>query len=208
MHEALAYDFDELKPESTLVTLRWEKVAVPFRVAVDQQQTLQNVRAQFRDLPQYTESWNDAAQYCATNKTNLDEALKWADRSIKMEERFDNVTTKMSLLEGLNRPTEAAAARSHAMELGNAQQLYFFARQLQQENKQPEALDVFRLAAKRFPEHWLGHLASARLHSAAGDFPNAIKEVKAAQAGDINPQQKQNVENLLHRLEAKQDINR
>src|SRR5437764_14806375 len=125
MHEALAYDFDELKPESTLVTLRWEKVAVPFRVAVDQQQTLQNVRAQFRDLPQYTwESWNDAAQYCATNKTNLDEALKCADRSIKMKERFHKVTTNMSLLEGLNRPTEAAAARSRAMELGNAQQLY------------------------------------------------------------------------------------
>src|SRR5690349_14132716 len=33
-HEALTYDFDDVKPDSTLVTLRWEKVAVPFRVTV------------------------------------------------------------------------------------------------------------------------------------------------------------------------------
>jgi hypothetical protein len=32
-HEALAYDFDDVKDDSTLVTLRWEKIAVPFRVA-------------------------------------------------------------------------------------------------------------------------------------------------------------------------------
>ena len=30
-HEALTYDFDDLGPDSTVVTLRWEKLAVPFR---------------------------------------------------------------------------------------------------------------------------------------------------------------------------------
>ncbi|MFZ0952012.1 MAG: DUF2911 domain-containing protein, partial [Candidatus Sulfotelmatobacter sp.] len=34
LHDALTYDFDDLKPDSTVVTLRWEKVAVPFKVAV------------------------------------------------------------------------------------------------------------------------------------------------------------------------------
>src|SRR5438270_2408635 len=31
-HEALTYDFDDLQPNSAGVTLRWEKVAVPFKV--------------------------------------------------------------------------------------------------------------------------------------------------------------------------------
>jgi Protein of unknown function (DUF2911) len=33
-HEALTYDFDSVKPDSALVTLRWEKLAVPFKVDV------------------------------------------------------------------------------------------------------------------------------------------------------------------------------
>jgi hypothetical protein len=33
-HDALAYDFDEVKPDSAVVTMRWDKVAVPFRVEV------------------------------------------------------------------------------------------------------------------------------------------------------------------------------
>ena len=32
-HDALAYDFDDVKPDSAVVTMRWDKVAVPFKVA-------------------------------------------------------------------------------------------------------------------------------------------------------------------------------
>src|SRR5437588_12597803 len=35
LHEALAYDFDDVKPDSATVTLRWEKLAVPFKVGVN-----------------------------------------------------------------------------------------------------------------------------------------------------------------------------
>jgi hypothetical protein len=35
MHNALTYDFDEVKPDSAVVELEWEKVAVPFKVAVN-----------------------------------------------------------------------------------------------------------------------------------------------------------------------------
>ena len=32
MHDALAYDFDDVKADSAVVTMRWDKVAVPFKV--------------------------------------------------------------------------------------------------------------------------------------------------------------------------------
>src|SRR3954469_15262807 len=33
--EALEYEFEDLKPDSVTITMKWEKVAVPFRVSVD-----------------------------------------------------------------------------------------------------------------------------------------------------------------------------
>src|ERR1700694_4775867 len=35
LEEALAYTFEELKPDSTAATLRWEKLAVPFHISAD-----------------------------------------------------------------------------------------------------------------------------------------------------------------------------
>jgi tetratricopeptide (TPR) repeat protein len=208
-HEALTYDFDEVKPDSTLVTLKWEKVAVPVRISVDNKQiVLSKVRNQLRDLAQYTwMSWDDAANYCLDNKLDFEQGLQWADKSIQNEERFENVMTKSGLLKAMNRTEDAAKSRNHAFELANAFQLYFYGRQLQAQNQKPEAIEVFRVTAKRFPEHWVGHLALARVSSASGDFPNAIKEVKAAQAAGVVDQQKKNVDHLLERLEAKEDIN-
>ena len=165
--EALTYDFDDLKADSVLVMLRWEKAAVPFRVAVSQETTLGDIRAQFRNLPQYTwESWNDAAQYCLNAKINFDEALKWTDKSIQLEERFDNLMTRAGVLEALNRGGEATAARNRAIETANPTQLYFYGRQLQAQKKATEALDVFRVTGKRSPENWVGHMAKARVNAA------------------------------------------
>ena len=208
-HEALTYDFDDVKPDSAVVTLRWEKLAVPFRVSTDEKEiTLESLRTQLRGGVQYTwEGWAEAADYCLTSKTDLDEGLRWADRSIAVEERFDNVMLKSQLLDALHRDTEATAAKTHALELANVTQLYFFARQLQAQKQPAQAMDVFRQVARRYPEHWLGHMAVARLSSSTGDYTKAIQEIKIVQGLGVPEQQKANLEALLRRLEAQQDIN-
>jgi Protein of unknown function (DUF2911) len=207
MHEALTYDFDDVKPDSAVVMLRWEKLAVPFTVKADDGATLSNVRNQLRNSAQYTwEGWDDAATWCADSKVNLDDGLKWSDRSIQMEERFENLMTKARILDELKRTTDSASARSRAMEIGNAQQVYFYGRQLQQSKKKAEAIAVYRSVAKRFPEHWLGHLAKARVAVADGDFPAALKEAAAAQAGAPEVQ-KVPLDGLKKRIEGKEDIN-
>src|SRR3954462_7522348 len=49
MKEALEFEFEDLKPNSTAVTLKWEKLGIPFTVSVnDADQTLQNIRAQLK----------------------------------------------------------------------------------------------------------------------------------------------------------------
>jgi tetratricopeptide (TPR) repeat protein len=208
MHEALAYDFDDVKNDSASVTLRWEKLAVPFHVAVAKEVTLQKIRNQLRDLAQYHwQGWEEAAAYCLQEKINLDEALKWSDHSIQIEERFDNLMTKGGVLEALNRASDATAVRTRAMELGNASQVYFYGRQLQTQKQKAQAISVYRTVAKRFPQHWLGHMAQARAFVADGDFAAAIKEVKAAQSAGVPEAQKANMETLIKRLENKEDIN-
>src|SRR3954470_15605312 len=74
MEEALEYEFEDLKPESVTVTLKWEKLAVPFKIAATDDATLANIRGQMRGRAQYEwDSANQAANYCLTKKVNLDE---------------------------------------------------------------------------------------------------------------------------------------
>jgi len=210
LHDALAYDFDDLKPDSAVVTLRWEKVAVPFKVEVKVNDIVEaSIHRQIRGLNQYYwEGWDDAAGYLLANKINLDEALKDEDLSIQAEERFDNLLNKSRILETMGRKDAATEFRNKALEKGNALQLYFYGRQLQREKKQEEAFAVYRSNAKKFPDYWTSHLGLARVYSGQGDFDNAVKEVQTALTGVPDDANKSNLQNYVKRLQSKDDINR
>lgn len=209
MREALGYDFDDVTPNSAVVTMRWEKLAVPFKVEVNTNEIVaQNLHLQLRGLAQYTwDGWNDAATYFLTNKYNLEEALKYEDRSIGVEERYDNLMNKSRILEALNRKEEAAVARNKALGLASIVQLHTYGRQLQLAGKQDEAFAVFRNNIKKDPNHWLVRTEAARLDVAKGDYDGATKEMKLALAAAPD-QAKSTLEGLVKRLEAKQDINK
>jgi len=209
IHDALAYDFDEVKPDSAVVTMRWDKVAVPFKVEVKVNELVTaSIHKQLHGLNQYYwEGWDDAAGYFLANKINLDEALKDEDLSIQAEERYDNVMNKSHILDAMGRKQDADVARNKALGMANALQLYVYARGLQGEKKQDEAIVVYRSNAKKFPDFWTSHLGMARVYSAQGDFDNAVKEVKLSLTGapDAN---KNALEGYVKRLQAKDDINR
>src|SRR6202140_1661833 len=208
-HDALAYDFDELKPDSTVVTMRWDKVAVPFKVQVKVNDLVTaSIHRQLHGFNQYYwEGWDDAAGYFLANKINLDEALKDEDQSIQAEERYDNLIKKSKILEARGGKQDAEGFRRQALNQANALQLYIYGRQLQGDKKQDEALAIYRSNAKKFPDYWTTHLGMARVYSAQGDFDNAVKELKMSLTGapDAN---KNALEGYVKRLQAKEDINR
>jgi Protein of unknown function (DUF2911) len=209
MKEALAYEVDDVTPNSAVISLRWEKLAVPFKVEVNTTEIVaQNLHSQMRGLAQYTwDGWNDAATYFLTNKYNLEEALKYEDRSIGVEERYDNLMNKSRILDALNRKDEATVARNKALGMASITQLHTYGRQLQLAGKQDEAFAVFRNNIKKDPNHWLVRTEAARLAVAKGDYDGATKEMKLALAAAPDPA-KPTVEGLVKRLEAKQDINK
>jgi tetratricopeptide (TPR) repeat protein len=208
MHNALTYDFDQLQPDSALVVMEWEKVAVPFKVGVDVHDVVQaSLKKQLRNLSQYTWiSWDDAANYLLAEKIAYDDALKFADKSIETEDRYDNEMTKSQVLTALNRKDDAGTAEKKALALANPLQVHLYARQLQGQKRADEAYAIFRDNAKKHPDMWFTHTGLARVYSGQGKFDDAAKEMKVAME-KAPDNQKAYLDGLVRKLESKQDIN-
>jgi tetratricopeptide (TPR) repeat protein len=208
MHDALNYEFDELQPNSAVVALEWEKIAVPFKVLVNVHDVVQaSLKKQLRNLSQYTwMSWDDAANYLLAEKISLDQALAYANKSIETEDRYDNEMTKSKILAALNRKDEAATAQKKALDMASPLQIHMFARQLQAEKHNEEAFAIFRENAKKHPDVWFVHTGLARVYSSQGKFDDAVKEMKMAVAAAPDSQ-KSYLDGMTSQLEAKQDIN-
>lgn len=207
-HEALTYDFDEITPNSTTAVLKWEKLAVPFKVEVNTSDIVQrSLKVQMRGIQQYTwVAWDDAAVYLLDNKGSLEDALKYVNNSIQVEERFENLMNKARALDGLGRKAEAETARAKAMENGNANQLHGYGRQLQGQKQQEKAFEIFKINIRKNPNHWTAHNELARMASAKGDFATAVREMKTA--ADSAPDVIKNaLQPIIKRLENKEDIN-
>jgi Protein of unknown function (DUF2911) len=209
MHEALTYDFDSVTPDAATVTLRWDRVAVPFKVAVDQKQVVPaKLKAQIRGWQRYTwEGWDEASQTLLALKVDLPDALTYADESIKAEKRFETLMMKADVLEAMDRKGEAAPLRAEAVAAANAIQLNSYGRQLQRAGKQDEAFAVFEMNAKRYPGHFVVHYEQSRMLVAKGDYDSAMKEMQIALAS-ADQTFKPFLAGLVKRLQAKEDINK
>ena len=207
--EALTYTFEDVKPDSTAATLRWEKLAVPFHISVDvKAAVLRSIKNELRSVGGFTwAGYDEAAQWCLDNNYNLEEALKWEDTSISNEDRFENWETKSRILDAMNKKDEAAKAFSTAMDRATAIQLYAYARGLQRSGNAKRAFELYPLVSKKDANHWTSHLAQARISSNGGDFQAAAKEMTMAinTAPDAT---KPFLQPLLKRLENKDDINK
>jgi len=209
MEEALAYEIDQPTENSAIITMRWEKVSVPFKVGVDVNNIVDaSLKAQMRGLPQYTwDGWDDAANYLLAHKVNLDEALDFSNRSIGSEPRYENYNTKSQILEAMGKKDEAKVAHDKAIEIATPIQLHQYAFALKGQKKDAEAYAVWKKNFQQHPDMWFTHSGMARVYSAQGDFDNAVKEMKLAEAA-APEQNKVFIETAIKRLEAKDDINK
>jgi Protein of unknown function (DUF2911) len=206
--EALEYSFDDPKPDSVAVTLRWEKLAVPFKVSVDTNAiVLRSIKNQLRNTGGFTwAGYDEAANWLLDTNSNLDQAMKWEDQSIQNEERFENLLGKSQILEAQGKKEEAAALKTKAFEVASGIQLHSYGRGLQIQKKQDEGFAVFKINVKKHPNEWYSHGELARMASARGDFETASKEMKLAlvTAPDVA---KPGIQRMIARLDKKEDIN-
>lgn len=117
--EWLLYSFPVVTANSAQVLIRWEKVAVPFTVEVPNVEALMRAKIDAAVAANPTD-WKIpltvANQYA--NDDKWDEALRWADQSIKVKETFQNLAGRAQLLFAAGRKDEAIAAAERAIARG------------------------------------------------------------------------------------------
>ena len=208
-HEALSYDFDEPTDRSVVVTMRWEKQAVAFRINVDTPAIVQrSLRDQLRARGQFEwQPWMEAATYLLANHLDAAEAADDLGKSIAIEDRFENELTLAWALGAVGRKSDASAAWAKGMAMGSQAQIHAFARGLQAQGLRDEALELFRENMRKDAASWVGHNEAARLAVAAGDFETAVKEMKLAETASPDALRSQHTD-LVRRLQHREDINR
>jgi tetratricopeptide (TPR) repeat protein len=209
-HEWLSYEFTDRKPDKATVALKWENLQVPFDVAVPNAVDLwvQNMRNELRSSPGFTwNGWNAAAQYALTNKTNLEEALRWAEQAAKPPTGQENVVTLSTLAqlqEANGKVEESKKTFDRALNHPTAGplEIHAYGRQLQAEKKYDDALRIFELNAKRHPNQWPIKVGLARGHAALGHKAEALKHAREGLAQAPDEASRTNLENLIKQIEA------
>ena len=186
--EFLTYGFDERQPNSTVAFLQWEKKRIPFKIDVPNVNDLYvaKIRQQLESWPGFRyEDWQAAAQFCADNKINLQEALTWADKAISApfrgatigHEDFSTLSTKASVLNAMGRDSEADAVMQKALHLPGTESysIYAYGMGLLREGKKSKAMEIFSINQRQHADDkfWTS-LGLARGYTALGDKKNAI----------------------------------
>jgi hypothetical protein len=119
--EWLIYSIPEVTPNSAKIAIRWEKVVVPFTVEVPNVEALMRAKIDAA-VAANPNDWEIplavARQYA--NEEKFDEALRWADQSIKIKETYPNLAAKAQLLFAAGRKDEALALAEKAIQRGKA----------------------------------------------------------------------------------------
>ncbi len=199
MHERLDYTFDDPTDSTVVLTLRWEKLAVPIPIAVDTKAVVtDSLRTQLRGLGRFFwQPWSQAAAWCAVNGVNLEEASGWADRSIAMNENFTNLRVKAALLEQRGDQAGAAGAAQRSLAIATEAEVNTYGYLLMGQGKVDSALVLFRKNAKDHPKSWNTWDSLAETYARKGDKKQAIENYSKALAMTLDPAQKQRIQGVL-----------
>jgi predicted negative regulator of RcsB-dependent stress response len=208
-NEWLTYEFTDRRPDRATLALRWENLEVPFEVKVADPVALyvEQMRRDLRNWPGFNwQNYETAARYALQNKVNLAEAEQWAQAAVSSpfggQESFRTLATLAQLQAANGKAAEAKQTLDRALAHRTAGPLdvHVYARQLQAEGKNEEALQIFELNAKKNPGVWPTDLGLARGHLALGHKAEAKKHAEKALAQAPDEPNRRAVQALLDQL--------
>jgi tetratricopeptide (TPR) repeat protein len=182
-HEWLQYEFSDLSDSSAVLSLCWEKMRIPILLAVDtRSQVLAHARDEFLRGPAgfRWQGFDQAAQYALRNGGDLNEALKWANKSTDIAQNFTNLRTQAAVLEALGRGGEATPLYAKAMTLATETEINTLGYALMGQNKMKEAIEMFEKNVKDYPDSWNVYDSLAEGLEKTGDVKGAIKNYEKA----------------------------
>jgi|GEM_PF-15764 hypothetical protein len=186
--EFLTYGFDDRLPASAVAYLQWEKKRIPLKIEVPNVNELYvaKMRQELQSWPGFNyQNWQNAAQFCADNKINLDEALVWAEKAINApfrgatigHEDFSTLSTKAAVLMAMGRESDADAVMEKALHLASADaySIYAYGMGLLRQKRNSKAMEVFTFNQRHNTSDifWTS-LGMARGYTAMEDKKSAI----------------------------------
>jgi tetratricopeptide (TPR) repeat protein len=202
--ESLEYRFENPTENSVSVVLHWEKLQIPFAIAVDTKAVaMASLKAQLRGLARFSwHGWNDAAQFSLHNDYELDQGLAWADASINIQPTFQNLRTKASFLEKKGDTKAAGELRARAMKLATEGDINNVAYQLLAEKKYDEAIALFKKNVQDHPDSLNVYDSLGEALALTGDKKGAIENYSKALSMSTDAAVTRRINAVLARLKA------
>jgi hypothetical protein len=210
-NEWLTYEFTDRGKDKATVALKWEKLQVPIRITVDDANALyvENLKQEFRNAQSFKpDNFREAAIFCLTNKTHLDQGLVWAQNAISGPsggvESMRNlaVVAELQIANGQKAEGEKTLERALAKQDATPIDIHQVARFQQISGNNELAIKIYQMNAKRFPNQWPVNVGLARACALSGDNAKAVTYAKKAMAQAPDEGNKKNLENLIQQWSA------
>lgn len=206
--ELLTYEFNTVKPKSTIVSLVWEKKEIPFEVGFDVTDiVLNDFRAKSKgNLGFNRQNWENMARFSVNNYGDLEEALGWIDGAIAgnfySQKTFNNLAIKGQILNKMGKTQEYAKLMDEAASMANKNQLNALGYQMLGIKDYERALKFFKLNVANNPKDANSYDSLGECYKTMGDKKNAIKNLKKSLSLNPPANVKANSEKLLAELGA------
>lgn len=196
--EHLAYTFETPTPQGVVLTLRWEKLAVPITVAVDTPTVVtDSFERELRGLAGFF--WQphvQAAQWTAQHGRDDTRALAWADKALTMNRNYQTLAVKARVLEKQGAAADAAALRDEAVKVATEADMNAYGYELLGAGRTDEAVAVFRKNVADYPKSWNTYDSLGEALAVQGDKAAAIEQYRKAHdlvGDDVNKKRIQGI---------------
>ena len=200
--EWLSYTVDDVSPNSTTVSLRWENLRIPFTIDVDANQIVaESMEEQLTGLAGFGwQGWNQIANYYMLNNMDINQALAFVDRSIAINQNVTNSFTKAIILEESGKTEEAAKMKEEAFVNASENNINTLGCQYLFAGRVDDAMLIFKKNVEIHPDSWNVYDSLGECYATAKDNEHAIEYyTKALEKAPEN--QKQRITGTLAGLE-------
>src|SRR5262249_28812784 len=138
----------------------------------------------------------------------LEQGLKWADAAVSMpgigQANYSTLNVKAQVLDKMGKTDEAKKTMQTALHLPGTTSLeiHQYGRQLINQKKNAEAMEVFKLNVERNGEAWPTNVGMMRAYAANGDNAKALEYAKKALAQAPDDLNKKNLQTIVNDLSA------
>ncbi|MBV7268640.1 DUF2911 domain-containing protein [Winogradskyella luteola] len=189
--ELLTYSFDEVKANSAIASLKWEKKAIPFKIEVDVAKVvLEDIRAQFKGQKGFTrQNWEQAARFALNNGGDLDEALGWINAALEgqffSQKTVNGLAIKAQILQKKGDMEGFGKTMDEAVAMANPNQINRMGYAMITAKDYNRAIKYLTMNVKSEPENANWHDSLGEAYRAKGENKAAIKHFKKSLA--LNP---------------------